>query len=78
LREIIVSPLSEKEIYFESNPVEAKELFFVTIRDENSIFSSNEIEIQGEAGFLSPQLVLAVLGVLFGAVVFSWIYFAKK
>jgi hypothetical protein len=78
VQEIIVSPLSEKEIFFDAKPsLEGKNSFFVTIRDENNIFSSNKIEVETKQLF-SPQLLLAILGVIIGIGIFGWIYFAKK
>ena len=75
---ITVSSLSNKELFFEAKTLaQGKYPFQATIRDTNNIYSSNIINVEVTKSGISMQIILAIVGIIIGAVIFSWIYFVK-
>ncbi len=79
LQEVYVSPNGEQEITFTTLALEvSKENFFATITDNNSIFTSNTIEIESKQTQLPLGVLLAIAGIIVGLLIFGWINYAKK
>jgi hypothetical protein len=79
LQNLFVSPNGEQEILFESIQTDIiKEKFFVTVLDNNNIYTSNILELELKQNQLSLGIILAISGILVGLLIFGWIYFTKK
>ncbi len=79
MQEVEVPANSEKEILFKSEALtEGDYEFFATIRDTNNIYSSNKIAVQVENNSISIQMILAIVGIIAGALIFAWIYFLSE
>ena len=77
-QEISILPLSDKDLLFEANTLaNGKYVFQATIRDNNNIYSSNIIDVEVTKTGLSIQIILAIAGIIIGAIIFGWIYFVK-
>ena len=79
MQSIEVLANSEKEVLFQSETLATGEYeFFATIRDTNNIFSSNKIEVNVQDNSLPIQMILAIVGIIAGALIFAWIYFLSE
>ncbi len=79
MQEVEVPANSEKELIFQSDLLEQGDYeFFATIRDTNNIYSSNKISVQVQNNSLPIQMILAIVGIIAGALIFAWIYFLSE
>lgn len=75
---VTVLPNSEKEISFEAKPLtQGNYSFQATIRDANQIYSSNTIDVAVTQSGVPLQILVAIAGIIIGALIFGWIYFSK-
>lgn len=79
IQQIEVLGKSEKEIIFDSTELASgKYSFFATVTDMNNVYSSNKIELESKQNSVPFEIMFAILGIVIGAAIFAWIYFAKK
>jgi len=78
IQAVSIGPNSEKEVIFNSKVIENGDYSFVaSIRDGNDIYSSNAIDLQIKKEGLPFEIIFAILGILIGAAIFSYLYFKK-
>jgi hypothetical protein len=74
-----VAPNSEKEISFTTKELaQGNYAFLASIRDANSIYSSNTISLEVKEKQIPAEIIFVIMGAVIAIFVFVWIYLIKE